>query len=361
MLFVVAKLIAPQPDAAARAWAWLMLMAVLVATLPWPTVAETISPALSDPPEAGSRASRQGVATKDSNLRASPFMHSEIMAVAKEGARLQVLLESGRWLRVRNEEGIEAWIYKSLVRLEQEPEQSPSETLVVADPLDLAPTIPTAAGTLSVSAAPPPPFILEQPGLENRSAGHLTQPHVLPHTTWIAWAHAIWLFHLQKLGGYLVIALITLLALSIVLQRRAARRLRWTMQEVGQLLDLVEEVYTGRVMGPSRDSGASVNPLTGPALAQKSPPPGIEFSAVEDAVLQALSDQPEVQEAELGKFLAERGFAGVLVKAVIGDIVRKTGTLGLPWVAVRYVGGRYRYRLRSDAGSYPANYRLEGR
>ena len=71
-------------------------------------------------------------------------------------------------------------------------------------------------------------------------------------------------------------------------------------------------------------------------------------------MLQALSVQPVVQEAELRKFLAEKGLTGVLIKAIIGDIVRKTGALGLPWVEVRYVQGRFRYRLRPDAVSNPS-------
>jgi glutaredoxin 3 len=31
------------------------------------------------------------------------------------------------------------------------------------------------------------------------------------------------------------------------------------------------------------------------------------------------------------------------------DIVRKTGTVGLPWVQVSYVQGRYGYRLQPEA------------
>src|SRR5262245_57763327 len=79
------------------------------------------------------------------------------------------------------------------------------------------------------------------------------------------------------------------------------------------------------------------------------PHPVIEFSPIEHAVLETLSDQRELQEGELAKLIAEKGFMGVLLKAVIGDIVHKTGTVELPWVEVRYAQGRYSYWLRPEA------------
>ena len=96
------------------------------------------------------------------------------------------------------------------------------------------------------------------------------------------------------------------LVLSIALQLRAARQLRRAMQEVGQILDIVEEIYAGGMLARTSDSGPILNPMAAEALSQQPPPPGIEFSPTEYMVLEALSDQPEVQETELGKFSTKR-------------------------------------------------------
>jgi hypothetical protein len=98
MLYVVLHLTAPKARAWARGRTWVMLISIIVASLPWQTVAETTSPALSHIPEQAPGSLRRGIVTKISNLRASPSMHSEIVAVAKEGTRVKILLESGRWL-----------------------------------------------------------------------------------------------------------------------------------------------------------------------------------------------------------------------------------------------------------------------
>ena len=92
-------------------------------------------------------------------------MHSEIVAVAKEGTRVKILLESGRWLQVRSEEGVEAWIYKPLVLIEQEPIQSPSETPVAVAPSDLTETASAAATTPDILVESPPQNTLEGPGV----------------------------------------------------------------------------------------------------------------------------------------------------------------------------------------------------
>ena len=78
------------------------------------------------------------------------------------------------------------------------------------------------------------------------------------------------------------------LVLSIALQLRAARQLRRAMQEVGQILDIVEEIYAGGMMARTSDSGAMLNPMKAEALAQQPPPPGIEFSPTEDLVLEGI-------------------------------------------------------------------------
>jgi hypothetical protein len=131
------------------------------------------------------------------------------------------------------------------------------------------------------------------------------------------------------------------------------------MQEVAQLLDIVEAIYAGDRVPWRNDHGALIDTGTGPALAKKSPPPGHEFSPLEETVLTALAEHPEIDEAELGKLLAERGATGVLIKAIVGDIIRKTGALGLPWVEVCYVQGRFRYRLRSAAVPKTNSQRVE--
>ena len=135
ILYVVTRLTAPQACEAASAWAWAMLIALLFAILPWQVLAETTSPALSALPEAAPGFLRQGIVTITSNLRVSPSIHSEIVAVAKEGTRVKILLESGRWLQVRSDEAVEAWIYKPLVLIEQESIQSSSEAPVSVAPV----------------------------------------------------------------------------------------------------------------------------------------------------------------------------------------------------------------------------------
>ena len=101
----------------------------MVAILPWQTVAETPSSAPSHiTEESAGIFEERGTVTLISNLRSSPSMHSEIVAVAKGGARVLIFQESGRWLQVRDEEGVEAWIYKPLVLVEQELARSPSGT-----------------------------------------------------------------------------------------------------------------------------------------------------------------------------------------------------------------------------------------
>lgn len=361
MLYVVLQLTAPKACAWARDWTWVMLISIIVAILPWQTAAETTSPALSHTPEQAPGALRRGIVTIISNLRASPSMYSEIVAVAKEGTRVKILLESGRWLQVRSEDGVEAWIYKPLVLIEQEPIQIPSETPVAVAPSDLTEPASAAASTPNILVESPTENTLEGPGSDASSAVPIGELYLLPQMTWTAWVSDTWLSHLRGRATYIIIALVMVLVLSIALQLRAARQLRQAMQEVGQILNIVEEIYAGGMLARTNDSGTVLNPMTAEAPAHQPPPPGIEFSPTEYMVLEALSDQPEVQETELGKILDEKGCTGVLIKAIIGDIVRKTEMIGFPWVEVRYVQGRYRYRLRSEAVPNLSVQRLERR
>jgi SH3-like domain-containing protein len=361
MLYVVLQLTAPKARAWARGWTWVMLISIIVAILPWQAVAEMTSPALSHIPEQAPGSLRRGIVTIISKLRASPSMHSEIVAVAKEGTRVKILLESGRWFQVRSEEGVEAWIYKPLVLIEQEPIQSPSETPAAVALADLTETASAAATTSDILVESPTENTLEGPGSDASSAVPIGELYLLPQMAWMAWVSDTWLSHLRGRAAYIIIALVMVLVLSIALQLRAARQLRQAMQEVGQILNIVEEIYAGGMLVRTNDSGTMLNPMTAEVPAQQPPPPGIEFSPTEYMVLEALSDQPEVQETELGKILDEKGCTGVLIKAIIGDIVRKTEMIGFPWVEVRYVQGRYRYRLRPEAVPNLSVQRLERR
>jgi SH3-like domain-containing protein len=358
-LDVAPRLTALRTCACARVWAGVILIPLMAAILPWQTTAETTSAALSYTPEQTSGPLRRGIITQLSNLRASPSMHSEIVAVAKEGTRVQVLLESGRWFHVRSEEGVEAWIYKPLVLIDQESIKDPGGTPEAPAPSDIAETASAVAATPEVfvefQAASPP----EEPELEVSAAVPIDEPEALPQVTWVAWFLETWLSHLRGPAVYVIIALGLLLVLSTTLQLRSSSQLRRTLQDMGQILDLVEQVYGAGALARASDSSAALPPMPADDLAQQPVRPGVEFSALEYAVLQALSDQREVQEAELGKALAEKGFTGVLIKAVIGDILRKTGVLGLPWMEVRYAQGRYCYRLRSEAMPHLCEQRLE--
>jgi SH3-like domain-containing protein len=358
-LDVAPRLTALSTCACARVWAGVILISLMAAILPWQTLAETTSTALSYTLEQTSGPLRRGIITRLSNLRASPSLHSEIVAVAKEGTRVQILLESGRWFRVRNEEGVEAWINKRLVLIDRGSIKDPSGTPEAAVPSDIAETTSAVAATPEVfvefHAARPP----EEPESGASPAAPIDEPEVLPQVTWVAWFLETWLSHLRGPAVYVSIALGLLLVLSVTLQLRSSRQLRRTLQDMGQILDLVEEVYGTGVLARTSDSSAALPPMPAEDLAQQPGRPGIEFSPLEYAVLEALSDQREVQEAELGKVLAEKGFTGVLIKAVIGDILRKTGIFGLPWMEVRYAQGRYRYRLRPEAMPHLSEQRLE--
>jgi SH3-like domain-containing protein len=358
-LDVAPQLTALSTGACARVWAAVILISLMAAILPWQTVAETTGAALSNTPEQPPGPLRRGVVTLVSNLRASPSMHSEIVAVAKEGTRVQILLESGRWLHVRSEEGVEAWIYKPLVLIDQESIKGPSGTPEAPVPSDITHTALAVAGTPEVfvefQAASPP----EEPESDASPAAPIDEPEVLPRVTWVAWFLDTWFSHLPGPAVYAIIALGLLLLLSITLQLRSSRQLRRTLQDMGQILDIMEEVYGAGVLARTSDRRTAMPPMPAEDLTQQPVRPGIEFSPLESAVLEALSDQREVREAELGKVLAEKGFTGVLLKAVIGDIIRKTGIFGLPWMEVRYAQGRYRYRLRPEALPNLSKQRLE--
>jgi hypothetical protein len=311
---------------------------------PWPVMAETANPPPSPLPERASVFPRYGTVTQTSNLRASPSLLSEVVGVAKEKGRVKILQESGRWYQVSGEDGVDAWIHKSLVLIDQEATQSPSAT----------PGDPGQSDLVGITPGPPPVVMSESPAedtVEEVGAvavppAPVDWPYGYLDTEWTKGLAEAVLTQNHGPAAYVIGALALALMLSVALQLRAGRQLRKAMQEMGQILDIVEEIYAGGLLARLGESDPAFHPVTAPAPAQPTTSQGPDFSATECAVLEALSDQPEVQEAELGKMLAEKGFAGILMKAVIADILRKTSAVGLPWVEVLYAQGRFRYRLR---------------
>jgi hypothetical protein len=156
-----------------------------------------------------------------------------------------------------------------------------------------------------------------------------------------------------SLQAYVIPTLVIVLILAISLQLKAARQLRRAMQEMGLILDIVDDIYANGLPARPGDGETMAKALYKSVPASQLEPPSIQFSALEDALLQAMSDQDEVDERELSQALAAKGFAGVLVKAVIGGIIRKTKASGRQCIDVRYVQGRYRYQLRREGMSAP--------
>jgi hypothetical protein len=358
-LYVALQLAALSAYACARVRTWVMLISLTGTILPWQTSAETTSPDFSYTSEPASHALRRGVVTVNSNLRSSPSLRSEVVAVTKEGTRVKILMESARWYQVRSEEGVEAWIYKPLVLIEQGPIQSSSGTPVAPAQSDLPEAAFAVPATTNVFVDLQAAHTAEEPSWDTPPAVPIDAPPVLPQMIWTAWVVGPGLSHLLSPAAYVIIALLMVVTLSITLQLRSAKQLRRTMREMGHILDVVEEIYAGGLLARTSDGSIALHLAPAEALAQEPARPQIGFSRTEYAVLEALSDQQEVQEAELGKILAEKGFPGLLIKAVIGNIVRKTGIGGVPWVEVRHVQGRYCYRLRAEATPNLKEHRLE--
>jgi hypothetical protein len=129
---------------------------------------------------------------------------------------------------------------------------------------------------------------------------------------------------------------------------------------VGQIIDLVEEIYTASTGVRTPAGQTALTPMPSEVVVASLPQPAAELSALERAVLEAIAARREVPEGELAKIVEEKGFPGVLIKAVIGDIVRKTATEGMPWVEVRYADSRYLYRLRPAEVTIRTGARQEG-
>jgi uncharacterized protein YgiM (DUF1202 family) len=328
-----------------------MLIWLIVATLPWPALAETSAVPLSTAPQPATGALRHGIVTAISNLRTAPSMQSEVVAIAAEGTPVEILRETERWFHVKNATGLEAWVHKSLVRVAPEPSNAARQTPVGIVQPDMAELLSASAAMPNVSVESDSEITPERQGSGDSSAASSDQAHVSPETTKARWFLEVILSHVHGPAAYVILTLVITLALSMALQRRSARQLRWAIQEIGQILDIVEAMYADAALTPAGESGTTMPPMVAGALTQQSLCPLMEFSPIEQAVLEALSDQRTVSDGELGKILAEKGFAGTLLKAIIGEVVRKTGTTELPWVEVSYAQGRYSYRLRPEATS----------
>jgi hypothetical protein len=150
-------------------------------------------------------------------------------------------------------------------------------------------------------------------------------------------------------GTYVIGALIVALLLSMALQMRGAKQLRRAMQEIGQILTIVEEIYINAARTSGNRSGTAMPLTVDTAPSQQNLSPSLEFSPAEQAVLEALSDQQAVEEGDLQKILGEKGYAGTLIDGTLEEIRRKADKTECPLVQVIYAHGRYSYRLRPEA------------
>jgi SH3-like domain-containing protein len=123
-------------------WLFVLLVSLMIASLPWRGSAETTTAPAPDVSEPTIGAIRRGTVSLMSNLRASPSIQSAIVAIAKEGTSVDILVETERWLRVRNDDGVEAWIYKPLVVIERALSKHPGAT----------PSPPVPSGSTGVRA-----------------------------------------------------------------------------------------------------------------------------------------------------------------------------------------------------------------
>jgi hypothetical protein len=305
----------------------------------------------SPPPPAAQTAAEivaiRGIVAANANLRHAPSLHSDILATVRQGTLVQIVAEQGQWAQVLAANGVKGWLYKPLIRQDPEspgfaaaalPEVSPP-TGERPDTARTPPSIPSAVPPPArEQAAPPPPAAPDPGGMALPSA-----PTAAPLRRW-----------LDALGGdvpavglYVIAGLVSLLILAIALQLRAASQLKRGMRDMQRLMEAVEELSAeqGKVYAFPREPSPSAQPLAAAAKppSRRSRP----LMPVEAAVLEALSAHDELREGQLAAILAARGFPGVLVKAVVGELIRKSEHSGLPRIEVRYTQGRYTYRLPS--------------
>jgi Bacterial SH3 domain len=336
-------------------YVWLLIIALLSITGQRQAVADPTSAAPPSAQEPVTGSLPRGIVTTMANLRAAPSMQSEVVAVAKDRMPVEILAETGRWYRVRTEDGLEAWIGKSLVVIESTPLKTRTTVSTKTD-------FPETSPLKDVPTAPPmridpPPTTDEDPPAPPAAVPAWETNLTPPQSESVAffsveqgeasWSVDTLLMYVRSLEAYLFPSLLLILTLAIVTQLRAARQLRRAMYEMGLILDIIEDISAQGFFAQTEGSqalphgarrAASVMPVQGPT---------VEFSPVERAVLQALSHQREVPEGELADILTQQGFSGTLVKAVMAEILRKTKATGQPLVGVRYTQSGYTYQLRS--------------
>jgi hypothetical protein len=324
---------------------------------PRQTLAEVAGTPPPSSPEQGTTAWR-GTATISANLRAFPSMQSDVVGIAKQGTLVEILAESGRWYRVRIEGGAEAWVGKSLVAIDSSPRKplkaAPASVIPQDTPplVDAPPPISIIAGDAPVTGddplSPLPPGEVDETAIVSPApeAPSLSSAE----EEFPPWSIDILLMYAASLEIYLIPSLIAMLVLAMILQLRASRQLRRAMHEVGLILGIIQELSTQVALVQTR--GTHTFPIGDGSRASTTPAqaPAGEFSPVERAVIQALSHQQEVQEGELASTLTQQGFSGILVKAVISGIMRKTQATRAPWIDMRYSQGLYSYQLRSEEG-----------
>jgi hypothetical protein len=348
-----------------RCWPLLLIIAILPELMGFimlrHSITEAISPALLIPLEHAPGFPKRGSVTTMANLRSAPSMQSEVVSTIKEGMPIEILTETGRWYRVKTEEGMEAWIGKSLVIVEPAPRKVPSPVSVTVIPSEIQ-TLEERPSPASVMAdAPPETAILlsenttdpkgtgASPGLPEEA------PPISPQGAEFNWSIAGILPYVQGIEAYVIPALVIVLILAFSFQLKAARQLRRAMQEMGVILDLVDDIYANGLL-PRTDDGKAMTKALSKSTSRPQPEtPSVQFSALEHTMLQAMSDHREIGERELTEALAAKGFVGVLIKAVIGGIIRKTKASGQQCIDVRYVQGRYRYQLRREGVSILRN------
>jgi hypothetical protein len=280
----------------------------------------------------------RGVTLTRANLRQAPSIQSEILAVAKEAALLEVLEEGGAWYRVRTEAGVEAWVHKSLLRLQQVPlEQEPPRLAVpTASPtyLSLPVISPAAVATpYPISEAPAPWHEPSAPSLMAQPLD-VDEPYAPPLPLTFPVALQLILGHLQGTSSYVLTGLAVVLIFSTGLQLRAARQLKRTMRDMDHIIEMIEAVQAETPAAPARSAPPAI------------PGPALPLSPVERIVIETIAEHGELDEHELRKLLEEKDFPRVLIKTVIGDLIRKTAADGLPWVEASYAQGRFTYGLR---------------
>ena len=348
-----------------RAAGWMRLFPVIVVILLRPMTAVGGAPAtfVSEQTEVPAR---PAVVKIKANLRASPSSKGDIVAVAEEGIVVQLLGETKHWYRIKTEEGIDAWIYKQLAVILQGPprfqaEPPPAESPEAAAGVPRQATVEQPGPLMSppVQEEQPTGTVISEPAFRGDQAQPVPSPEAPPQ-------HGRSIADFQSLSAYLIGALLVVSVAAIGLQLRAARQLKRAMREIDRLprspapepalslgvstppthpnpLQEAPAVGTSAPMGMSQAAGISVRPH---ADVVQFPDLSVALSPLERALLEVIHARGEVQEGELTRTLVQRGFPGVLVKAVIADIVRKTGAEGPPWVRVRYAQGRYAYQLQ---------------